>query len=106
VIVFTFEWHLLLTLLASVVFPLLVGLVTTRETNGDRKAVLLAALSVLAPLAAELAHALSTGTPYDLGLALFTGLGSFLIAVGLHYGLWRPTHVTEKVQAVGVVDRG
>lgn len=100
-IVLEFQWHLLLTLLASTVFPLLVGLVTTRDTNSDRKAVLLAALSVLAPLVAELANALATGAVYDLGQALFAGLTGFLIAVGLHYGLWKPTGVAGKAQDTG-----
>lgn len=101
-IVFEFQLHLLLTLLASVVFPLLVGLVTTRETSPGRKAVFLAALSVLAPLLTELASALADGSRYDLGLALFTALGNFLIATGLHFGLWKPTGVAGTVQAHGV----
>ena len=100
-IVFEFQWHLLLTLLASTVFPLLVGLVTQRETSPARKAVYLAALSVLVPLASELAHALATGAVYDLGAALFVALTGFLVAVGLHYGFWRPTGVSAKAQAVG-----
>lgn len=103
-IVIDFPLHLLLTLLASTVFPLLVGLVTTRETDPGRKAVYLAALSVLAPLLAEMAHALATGLVYDLGQALFAALTNFLVAVGMHYGLWKPTLVSEKVQAVGVTD--
>lgn len=100
-IVFEFQWHLLLTLLASTVFPLLVGLVTQRETSPARKAVYLAALSVLIPLATELANALATNTVYDLGAALFVALTGFLVAVGLHYGFWRPTGVSAKAQAVG-----
>lgn len=89
---------MLLTLLAGTVLPLLVGLVTTRDTNSNRKAVLLVLFSVLTPLLAELAHALSTQTPYDLGLALFTALGTFLVGVGLHYGLWKPTGAAGAAQ--------
>lgn len=96
-IVFSFSLPLLLTLLASTVFPLLVGLVSTRETSPGRKAVYLAALNVVAPVLAETADALTNGTTYDLGAALFAALGGFLISVGLHFGLWRPTKVTDKV---------
>lgn len=101
-IVFNFQLHLLLTLLASTVFPLLVGLVTTRETDPGRKAVYLAALSVLAPLVSETAHALATGTAFDLGQALFAAISGFLVAVGLHYGLWKPTGVTGAALDHGV----
>ncbi|WP_279402103.1 hypothetical protein [Arthrobacter sp. JCM 19049] len=89
------------TLLAAVVFPLLVGLVTKRATNPGRKAVLLAGLSVLISLCTELAAALEAGTSYNLGMALLTGLGSFLVAVAMHYGLWKPTGVADKLQGVG-----
>lgn len=93
-----FDWPMLLSLLAGVILPLLVGLVTTRDTNKDRKAILLAALSVITPMVAELGNALATNTPYDLGMALMTALGTFLIGVGLHYGLWKPTGVSVRAQ--------
>lgn len=101
-IVVGFEWHQLLTLLASTVFPLLVGLVTTREADPSRRAVLLAALSVLTPLVSELAHALATGTVFDLSAALLTALTAFLVAVGLHFGLWKPTGLSEAAKDAGV----
>ena len=91
----------LLQLLASTIFPLLVGLITTRDTNRNRRAVLLAALAVATSLAAELAIALQTGAAYDLGAALLNGLMSFLIAVGMHFGLWNPTRLADKMQAIG-----
>jgi hypothetical protein len=93
------QWQLFQAL-ASTVFPLLVGLVTTRVTDGGRKAVFLAALSVVTSLATELAGALQTGTQYNLGTALLFGVGSFLIAVGMHYGIWRPTGVAVAAQSV------
>lgn len=100
-IVFDIPLFQVFTLLSAVVFPLLVGLVTKRTTDPGRKAVLLAGLSVLISLSTELASALEAGTNYNLGTALLTALGSFLVAVAMHYGLWKPTGVAEKVQAVG-----
>jgi hypothetical protein len=100
VIVIDIPFWQLFQLLASTVFPLLVGLVTTRVTDGGRKAIYLAALAAVTSIAAELADALQTGTQYNLGTALLYGIGSFLIAVGLHYGLWRPTGAAVAAQSV------
>ena len=104
-IVFDVPLFQLLTLLAAVVFPLLVGLVTKRETHAGRKAVYLAALSVVISLCTELAAALQAGETYNLGTALLTGLGSFLVSVAMHYGLWKPTGVAEKLQDVGTAGK-
>lgn len=87
-----------INLLVAVIFPVLVGLVTTRITNPGHKALLLAGLSVLTALGTELGAALADGVPYNLGAALLTGLGSFIIAVAMHYGLWKPTGVAERAQ--------
>lgn len=94
-------WHLF-NLLAGVVFPLLVGLVTTRATDPGLKAIYLAALSVVTNLATEVGNALQNDQPYNLGLALLAGLTTFVIAVSTHYGLWKPTGVTAKVLNSGV----
>lgn len=100
-ILFNFDLAQLLSLLSAIVLPLVVGIVTTRVTSPGTKAVLLALLSLAINLLAELAAAVTNGTQYDLGAALLTGLGTFLIAVGMHYGFWRPTGTTEVVQKVG-----
>lgn len=96
-IVFDVELHTLLTLLAGVIFPLLVGLATTRLTDPGARAIVLAGLAVLTSLATELASALQREESYNLGGALLTALATFLISVGMHYGLWKPTGVTDKV---------
>lgn len=97
-IVFDIPAWQLFQLLASTVFPLVIGLVTTRVTDGGRKAILLAGLAVVSSLATELAAALQTHTAYNLGEALLAALASFLIAVATHYGLWRPTGVAVAAQ--------
>lgn len=102
VIAFTLPWPLLIGLLVSTVLPLLVGLVTRSNTNGRIKAILLAALAALTGLLSELGSALSSGTTYDLGIGLLAALGAFLLAVGLHFGLYKPTGVAEAAQRVGV----
>lgn len=98
-IVFDIPAWQIFTLLAGIILPLAVGLVTTKVTNAGRKAVILAALAVGISLATELAAALQQGETYNLGLALLTGVGTFLVAVGTHYGFWKPTGVTDKAQS-------
>lgn len=84
-------------LLVGTILPLLVGLVTTRVTHEGVKAVLLAALSAITGFLTEL---LAPGD-FDLKTAVLTWLGAFLVAVGMHYGLWKPTSVSAKVQSIG-----
>lgn len=98
-IIFDLNLAQLLSLLSAIVLPLIVGVVTTRVTKPGVKAILLAALSFAINLAAELAAAITNGTQYDLGAALVSGLGTFLIAVGIHYGFWKPTGASATVQA-------
>lgn len=97
----TFDLAQILTLLAGIVLPLIVGLVTKVVTRPGVKAIILAALSVGINLIGELANALTTHSPYNLGTALVTGVGTFLVSVGLYYGLWKPTGVAQKAQEVG-----
>lgn len=85
-------------LFAAVIFPVLVGLVSTKMTRGGTKAALLAGLSVVSGIATELGVALADGSRYDLGSALMVGLGAFVIAVATHYGFWKPTGVSDKAQ--------
>lgn len=99
----TFDIPLLqvLVLVGGVVLPLLVGLVTNRATDPGKRAILLAILAVAAQLVAELIKALESGEPYNLGLGLLLGLGTFLVAVGTHYGFWKPQGVSDKVVNAG-----
>lgn len=99
----TFDIPLLqvLVLVGGVILPLLVGLVTNRTTDPGKRAILLAVLAVAAQLVAELIKALESGEPYNLGLGLLLGLGTFLVAVGTHYGFWKPQGVSDKVVNAG-----
>ena len=92
---------LLIGVLVATVLPLLVGLVTTRVTKAGTRAVLLAVLSAATGLLTELGAALTQGVTYNVGIGLLTALAAFLTAVGLHYGLYKPTGTAEKLQAVG-----
>jgi len=102
---FNLPWPVILGMVVSVILPLIVGLVTTRVTNSGLKAVLLAALAAITGLGTELIAALNSGQTYDLGNGIVLALTSFLIAVGLHYGIYKPTTLSAKAQNVLVVPK-
>lgn len=91
----------LLNLLLAVVFPVLVGLVTTKVTSSTLKAVLLASISLASGLVPALLAAVLAGVPLDIVAALLTGFAAWIIAIATHIGFWKPSGVTEKVQSIG-----
>ncbi|MFB4350436.1 hypothetical protein [Microbacterium sp. CR_7] len=101
VIAFTLDPVLVIQLVLSTVLPLLVGLVTKTITRPGVKATLLAILSLATSLLTELGAAITAGTTYDIGQGLILALPTFLIAVGLHYGLWKPIGASERLQEIG-----
>lgn len=100
-IVFDIPLIAVLQLMLGVGLPVLVGLVTTKVTRPGTKAILLALLSVVSSLLTEVISALLNTTEYNLGLALVLGLGTFVVAVSTHYGLLKPTGISEAAQRTG-----
>lgn len=105
-IIITFPPALIIGLLVSTILPLLVGLVTKTVTHPGAKATILAALAAATGLLTELLASVQTGTAYDLGTGLLVALTAFLVGVGMHYGLWKPTGLAESAQRVGMKDSG
>lgn len=95
---FTLDPALIIQLLISTVLPLLVGLVTRVTTSGAVKAVALAALALATSLLTELGQAIAAGVAYDIGRGLLLALPTFLIAVGMHFGLWKATGAAAAAQ--------
>lgn len=87
------------SLLVGVVLPLLVGVVTKEVTSAGLKAILLAAFAAVSGFVSEM---LAAGDDFHLSTALITWAGTFLVAVGSHFGFWKPTGVTASAQKVGV----
>jgi hypothetical protein len=83
-------------LLVSVVLPVLVGLVTKHVTHPGVKAVLLLALSTLTGFLTEFAN---PGPGWDFSTAAILALVSFAIGVLSHFGLWKPTGISDKAQS-------
>ena len=97
----TFDAVTIWQLVLSTLLPLAVGLVTKIITNSSIKAVLLLFFALIGSLVAEIVRALQEGQVFDLGQALILTLPTFLIGVGMHYGIWKPTGASFAVQAVG-----
>jgi len=95
---FNLEIAQLIGILSGIVIPVLVGLVTRYVTHSGIKAGLLAGLSFGINLLTELGAALANGTAYNLGAALLAGLGTVIVAVSLHYGIYKPTGVSDVAQ--------
>ncbi len=100
-IVFDVSWPLIIGLLVSTILPLIVGLVTKYQTRPGVRAVLLAGLAALTGLLTELGQALTSQTTYNLGTGLLLALTAFLVAVGFHFGLLKPTGAADAAIAVG-----
>src|SRR3954466_14730917 len=104
---FHLDWVLILGPIIGILLPLLVAIVTKLSTKSGIKAILLAALALVTNLLVGIENALTTHTDYDLGVALILALGTFVVSVAVHYGLWKPTGITHDLQAkVGPKDDG
>jgi hypothetical protein len=84
----------LLSLVITFVLPVLVGLVTKRSTHAGVKAVLLLALAY----ASAGIQAWVIAPNLNWVVIVYNGAINFVIAVAIHFGLWRPTTVAGVAQ--------
>ena len=96
-----FDTAQVLSLVIGTVLPLLVGLVTRSSASPGLRAVTLAVLSAVSAFLAEWLHTVNAGTPFDVASTVLAVLGTFLVAVGTHFGFWQATGISDKVKAVG-----
>lgn len=89
-----------LTLVVTLVLPIVVGLVTKASTSPAIKSVLLLALSAATAIISNL---LAVDGASDVGPMVTSVLSTFVIAVASYFGFWRGT-VTPVVQGVFVKD--
>jgi hypothetical protein len=81
----------LLNLLLAAVLPMATALVTARFANSSIKAIVLAALTVIAT---ALQQVFDDGGSFEWRPFLVTTTLQFVLSVGLHFGLLKPTGVT------------
>lgn len=111
-ITFNIDWILVLQFVLATLLPLAVGIVTTRVTAPNVKAVVLAFFALLAGIGTEIVNALIAEQAYDIGAGLFRFGTIFVVAVATHFGVWsRPNadgvSISARVQEnVGVTNAG
>jgi len=93
----------MVTLLVTVIAPLIVGLLTKASWSANLKAILLLGISAAIGVAQGFLAA-PAGTTWAWQVAVVNGVIAWVIAVATHYGLWKPTGITAKVVAIGVAD--
>jgi uncharacterized membrane protein len=101
--IFAFQPNLagVLSLVATVVLPLLVGLVTRSRTSAHVKAVLLLVLSALLTVVEAWQLSVDKHAPFHWQQFVINLIVSFVIAVAVHFGLWKPTGAAGATQRVG-----
>lgn len=80
-----------LALVISVFLPMVVALVTRQTAEGWKKAVL---LLFLAAITGTLTQIQSAGGVFEWKDALVKTIVSFVVAVGVHFGLLKPSNLT------------
>jgi hypothetical protein len=88
----------LLTILAQVLLPIAVAVVTRASANGSVKAVTLLAMTTSTQFVSAWAEGFDH---FDLPRAGLNAAVGFTISVATYYGLWKPTGVTESASSVG-----
>lgn len=85
------NWLLVLT---GFVVPMLTALVTKQVSNAGLKASVLAVLSAVGGVLTEIQSVSGDLSAMSWNATLANAVGVFLLGVGLHFGLLRPTGVT------------
>jgi hypothetical protein len=91
----------IVTLVVSVVLPLVTALVTGQKTHAGVKAVIFIVLSALTGFGSTWLAALHTNKPFDLVGALVTAGVALFIGINAHFGIWKPTTLAAALQNVG-----
>lgn len=86
-----------LNLVLAAVLPILVALVTARFANSGVKTLILVALTVLST---SLQHVFDDGGALQWRPFLLTTTLQFLMSVGFHFGLLKPTGITGAAGSV------
>lgn len=94
----------LLSLVLTLALPLLVGLLTKQSWSAGFKAVLLLAFSAVKAFVEAWLDAANSGVDFLWTAVAISIVTNFMIAVVVHFGLWKPTGATDAAQRSGVKD--
>lgn len=95
----------LLSLAITIVLPILVGLVTRQSTSAGAKATLLLLLAAINSILSAWLQAENTSAVFEWIPVVYSTAVNFVIAVAVHFGLYKPTGVARAAQDSGVRDR-
>lgn len=90
-----------LNILMALILPMLVAVVTNNVASSAVKAVVLAILAAITGLVTELINVGGVLTGFDWDTASSNMVWTFLLAVGLHFGLLKPIGLTGAGGAIG-----
>jgi hypothetical protein len=90
-----------LNIVMALILPMLVALVTNNMASSSVKAITLALLAAISGLVVELINAGGVLDGFDWDTAGSNMLWTFLLAVGLHFGLLKPVGITGRDGAIG-----
>jgi hypothetical protein len=96
-----FDTAQVLAVLIGTVLPLLAGLITRWNASPGARAVVLLVLAAVTSFLTELYNAVVASATFDVGATLLTVLATFLVGVGVHFGLWSPTGASNAVKQSG-----
>ena len=88
----------LLTILAQVVLPIVVAIVTKSSATGAWKAVTLLGLTALTQFVSQWVQGFGS---FDLPQAGLNAAVGFAVSVAAYYGLWKPTGTTPLAAQLG-----
>lgn len=94
----------LLSLVLTLLLPLLVGLMTKQSWSSGLKAVLLLVLSAVKAFVEAWLDAANSGAEFLWTAVAISVVTNFVIAVVVHFGLWKPTGASDAAQRSGVKD--
>lgn len=96
-----FDTAQVLSILIGTILPLLAGLLTRSNASPGVRAVVLLVLAAISSFLTELYNAVVAGGAFDVGATLLTVLATFLVGVGVHFGLWSPTGTAAAAKRAG-----
>lgn len=83
-----------LNVAVNLILPMVVALVTHRTAEGWLKSVTLLVLSAVSGFGLSVIEAYQAHVPPDLGVSAWNALVGLIIAVGVHFGVWKPIGAT------------
>lgn len=95
----------LLGLIITFVLPIIAALLMKRSWSAGKKGVVLLALTAAKSIVEAWLMAVNTGVDFDVIPTIYTVVVNFIIAVAVHFGLWRGTSVQQSALSSGVRDR-